>query len=209
MVSIRLTEDVKTIELKINKAIVKLFNTQFNKKQNRLVRDLKALVESWVRSSKEIISLANRGPNELGAEFGIRSSKIESVIDAIVNAIVDATEIVVRRFDEKLRGSILFNFQPKDFANLLSLPEGHVITKAGSDLHWMDWLLKKGNQVIITGYEYEPGRGGRSGGGVMVGGGSYRVNPRYSGTDDNNFVTRLFQDREKEIQNLLIGLFNV
>jgi len=209
MVSIRLTQDVKTIELEINKAISKLFNTQFNKNQNRLIRDLKTLVESWVRSSKEVISLASAAPNELGSEFGITSGKNGIVVDAIVNAIVDATQIVLRKFDQKLKGSILFNFQPKDFSNLLSLPEGHVITKSGLDLHWMNWLLKRGNQVIITGYEYEPKTDGRSGGGVMVGGVSYRVNPRYSGTEDNNFVTRLFQNREKDIQNLLIGLFNV
>ena len=57
------------------------------------------------------------------------------------------------------------------------------------------------------GYEYESGPGGRSGGGLMGEGGFWRVSPEFSGTNTNNFVTRSFKFREKEISQVLQGLF--
>lgn len=205
MVSIRLTEDIKTIEGKINKAIAEVFNKQLRRGKTKLVTRTKALVETWVRTSPAIISLETRQPRELMTEFGIR----RPVTEAIVQSIVAATEIRTTYIDSRLNGHITFNFQPKSFINLLGMPEGHVITGKGSDLHWMEWLLRRGDQIIITGYQYSPSREGRAGGGIMVAGNSFRVNPAYSGTEDNNFITKMFSGREKDLQNLIIGLFNV
>ena len=70
------------------------------------------------------------------------------------------------------------------------------------DLHWLDWLLKRGDNMIISNYQYNPQTGlGRSGLGNMVGGGSFRVPPQFSGTVDDNFITRAFlgNNQEKEI----------
>ena len=41
----------------------------------------------------------------------------------------------------------------------------------------------------------------------MVGGVAWRVPSDYSGTIDNNFVTRALENREKQIINALKGLF--
>ena len=162
-------------------------------------------METWVRTSPTIISLETRQPRELMTEFGIR----RPVTEAIVESIVEATQIKTTYIDSKLNGGITFNFQPNSFINLLGMPQGHVFTEKGSDLHWMEWLLKRGDQVIITGYQYKPSRKGRAGGGTMIDGNSFRVNPAYSGTEDNNFITKIFTGREKDLQNLIIGLFNV
>jgi capsid portal protein len=55
-----------------------------------------------------------------------------------------------------------------------------------------------------VGYQYEgiPGFG-RSRGGIMSEGGSWRVPPQYTGTLDDNFVTRALTNREKDIEKLL------
>ena len=48
-----------------------------------------------------------------------------------------------------------------------------------------------------------PGKAGRSRGGVMMANAqSWRVPPQFSGTDENNFITRAFSGREKEVQDL-------
>jgi hypothetical protein len=44
---------------------------------------------------------------------------------------------------------------------------------------------------------------GRSRGGVMDKGGSWRVPPAYSGTADDNFITRAFEGKSKQIQKLV------
>jgi len=207
MITVKLLESNKQIELKINKAIAEVLNKKLRRKEKALITSLKRRVESWVRSSPEIQSLEKRDPYELGAEFGIRKSKAGPAIEAIINSIVDSTEISANRFTDDLKGGIYFNFQPKDFFNLLGLPEGHVITKKGSDIHWLDWLLTKGDKIVVFGYEYQPSRDGRSGGGIMTEGKSFRVNPKYSGVNDNNFVTRLLSGRENEIAEIISEIF--
>lgn len=207
MINLRLLETNAQIESKINRAISEHLNKQLNKKEKTLLRRLKVAVETWVRSSPEIQSIQNRDPNELGAEFGIRKSKAEPAVEAIVEAIVNSTEISANRFSRKLRGGVDFYFQPSNFTNLLQLPQGHVLTKKGSDLHWLDWLLTRGDSTIVFGYEYVPSRDGRSGGGTMEKGDSFRVNPKYSGTVDDNFVTRLLSGREDEISKIITEMF--
>lgn len=208
MITLKLLDTEAQIEKKINKALAREFNKILRKKEKFLLGRLKRSVESWVRASPEIQSLDDRQAYGLGAEFGIRKSKAGPAIEAIINAIVDATVISANKFTEDLKGSIYFYFQPADFVNLLQLQEGHVVTQKGSDLHWLDWLLTKGDQMIIQGYEYQPSRDGRSGGGTMEKGVSFRVNPKYSGIESDNFVTRLFDKKESEITNLIAGIFN-
>ena len=103
----------------------------------------------------------------------------------------------------RLTGGIEFNFQPADFANLLGLPQGHQVTNKAADLHWLDWLLTKGDTVIVKGYSYEPSGKGRSGGGSMKTGGFFRIDPSYSGTTINNFITRAFVGRETQLAKIL------
>jgi hypothetical protein len=85
------------------------------------------------------------------------------------------------------------------------LPQGHSVYYDG-DLHWLDWLLNRGDQIIVVGYEYNPQTGlGRSKLGNMKTGGSFRVPPEFSGTQENNFVTRALigASQEKEIAKIL------
>ena len=82
-----------------------------------------------------------------------------------------------------------------------------VRTEKGADLHWLDWLLTLGDKTIVIGYEYKPGTGGRSGGGTMTKGTAFRVSPSYSGTIEDNFITRAFSNKEKEVSSILMGIF--
>jgi hypothetical protein len=41
----------------------------------------------------------------------------------------------------------------------------------------------------------------------MTEGKSFRVNPKYSGVNDNNFVTRLLSGRENEIAEIISEIF--
>ena len=102
-------------------------------------------------------------------------------------------------------GGLEVNFQPSTFDNLIGLPEGHVKYSDG-DLHWLNWLLNAGDTIIIVNYQYNPATGmGRSGLGTMIPGGVFRVPPQFSGTSDNNFITRalLGTTQEDQIINLI------
>jgi hypothetical protein len=209
MVYIRLTDPLNVVQDRVNEALAKLINKKLTTKKSMIVRTLKKNVNEWTATSPEILSLQKAGVvNELPAQFGIRGGNTGDVVDAIVTSIAESTVINIQNITPSLRGRIEFSFQPSNFANLLGLAQGHVITQEGTDLHWMNWLLKRGDEVIITGYDYTPSRKGRSGGGTMEKGTVFRVDPRYSGTESNNFVTRLFSNREEEIKKLIIEVFN-
>ena len=205
--SIELLDSNNTIQDKIYSALVKLINKTIIKNKDKTVTAFKRHIKQWVMDQPEIDSLLNAGPHSLHAQFGLYRGSESTIVDSIISAIVNSFAVRIGKINIKFKGKIEFNFQPKHFFNLLSISSGHVITTKGLDLHWLDWLLTHGDTTIIVGYEYESGSGGRSGGGLMGEGGVWRVSPEFSGTSTNNFVTRAFKFREKDISQVLQGLF--
>ena len=124
-------------------------------------------------------------------------------VSAISNAVAESMEINIQRVNAKLEGSVTFNFVSSTFGLLLGLPQGHQQTEYGTDLHWLDWLLTKGDAVVVQGFMYEPSNGGRSGGGSMKLGGYFKVPSQFSGVPTDNFITRAFQGKEKQISAVL------
>ena len=83
------------------------------------------------------------------------------------------------------------------------MPNAKVVTENGTALPRLKWLLTLGDKIIITEFEVEYKDGsGRSGLASMSEGGTFRVNPSFSGTEENNFITRAFQGREKQIADI-------
>lgn len=190
----------KNIESKIKTEISKEINKRSNKNKNRVIKELKNLVSGWIQSSPEIQSIASQGaPESLNAVFGLSPFTTDAAVAGIVKAVSDSIEVSFKKIDKNLNGDLIFNFQSQTFANLLGLPQGHQETEFGGDLHWLDWLLTKGDSIIVQGFYYVPSNGGRSGGGTMKIGGSFRVPAQFSGTPDENFITRAFQGREKQL----------
>lgn len=207
-VTLKLLETNRQIEKKINAALAKETNNKIRKNKDRVKAQLFAFVETWIRSSKELQSLSSSAsPNSLNANFGIPIGSAAGIAEDVVRAVLSSYFIEIKPIDSKLKGSIIFNFQESSFSNLLSLASGKVKTELGVDLHWMDWLLLKGDTTIVYGYDYMPSRRGRSKGGTMGAGKAWRVPPQFSGTAENNFITRAFENRDKEITEVLKGLF--
>jgi len=93
------------------------------------------------------------------------------------------------------------------FFNLLSLSSGVAATEKGANLRWLEWLLKEGDRIVVIGYRYQPSEDGRAGGGTMLSGSGFRVPPQFSGTVEDNFITRAFSGRSSELSQLLSGVF--
>lgn len=190
MITLKLLDTDKEIASKINAAIAPEINSRISKNMDNIKKEMTKLVHGWILEQPEIKSIQSANPISLAGQFGIRPNAVPSVVSAIVESVKSAIFIQFKPFSNKLSGGFTVNFQPIDFANLLSLPEGHVFYEKG-DLHWMNWLLTMGSTIIIANYSYSPSIGsGRSGLGVMSIGQSFRVPPAFSGTEDNNFVTR-------------------
>lgn len=207
-ISIKLLESDVQIQRNMYKALAESINKSINKYKGEVGKALKLSIGNWIRSQPEISSLlANGAFGSLNAQFGLPIGSASFAVERIISEITDNININFQPINEKLKGQIEFNFQPINYLNLLGLPEGHVLTEKGVDLHWLDWLLIQGDTTIIVGYGYIPAARGRSGGGYMSLGKVWRVPPEFSGTATNNFITRSFDGRDNEIINILKGLF--
>lgn len=204
MITLKLTDPISEIERKVNDAIIKQINTLLTNKKNILLQKSKSLISNWITSQPEIQSLQASGPGSLAGQFGLYPGQSLNSVLSIVKAVENSITIDFKKYNNKFVGGLEVNFQPKDFINLLNLPQGFVNYEKGS-LHWLEWLLLKGDTIIITNYQYNPRTGvGRSGLGNMTSGGSFRVPPEHSGTEDNNFITRALigQAQEQQIANV-------
>ena len=191
-----ITDNIATIQRNINMGIADYINSKLSSRKTALINGVSRLIPRWINDQPEIVSLQSSDVDSLAGQFGLTSSS--NIITNIIDSIVNSVNISIVPFDRNLNGGLELNFQPSDFANLLSLSTGYVRYEGGS-LHWLDWLLTKGDTVIITNYHYNPGTGlGRSGLGNMTPGGAFRVPPQYSGTTDNNFITRALSGTTQE-----------
>lgn len=203
-ISLQITDSIKTIEKNVSRAVAELANDIISRNISKISQSVRFLIPSWVSSQPEIQSLLSSDPTSLAGQFGIPGNA-QSIVNNIIQSVVGATEVRLVKYTSNLTGGLELRFQPSNFANLLALPDGHTIYNGG-DLHWLDWLLKRGDLTIVANFQYNPQTGlGRSGLGNMIPGGLFRVPPQFSGTDNDNFITRAFigDTQEKQITAIL------
>lgn len=185
MITLKLLDSIQEIEKKINKASSEVINQRINKSLQLIKNNVKSIASNYILDQPEIQSLYG---GYLQGAFGKINApnSAESIRLSVLNSI----SVVLDKFSPSLKGSLSVNIQPNDFLNLLSLSQGHTIYQGG-DLHWLNWLLTRGDEIIIVDYYYDPQGGvGRTGLGNMKDGGAFRVPPEFSGTIENNFITR-------------------
>lgn len=200
MLTIKLLDSGKEIEDKIKSAFIEEVNSRIQNNLTTLLEKSKNLAEQWVSSQPELISLSSKTIGSLKGQFGIPDGQDLLATLDIISAVRESISIKFVKYKAPLNlGGLQINFQPSNFTNLLGLDSGHVLY-FGGDLHWLSWLLTEGNRIIIVGYYYDPETGiGRSGLGVMNEGGFFRVPTVFSGTTQNNFITRALIGRQQEL----------
>ena len=185
---LNLSLNSKDWESAITKAAIEEIEKRIRGNAGRVRSEVKAIVAEAIANSPEIQALLN--DEDLIGSFGFYGGSAEQQANAIIKSVTETTEVIVSPYRSKANQLLIVNVQPKHLGNLLALPEGIIKTR-DYDLNWLEWLLTKGDTIVVVGWTYEPGRGmGRSRLGHMIEGGSWRVDPRYSGNIDNNFVTR-------------------
>lgn len=196
-ISLTITDPIATIEKSINQGIANYINQKISNNQNAIANGVRSLVPGWILSQPEIISLTSADPNSLAGYFGI-AGDTNQIASNIASSVANSLIFKFTPFNSNLNGGFEIYIQPEDFTNLLGLTEGHTVY-GGGDLHWLDWLLTRGDEIIISNYQYNPQTGlGRSGMGSMVSGGMFRVPPQFSGTIKDNFVTRALTGMEQD-----------
>lgn len=194
-------ESIPEIAKQIQLAFVKDLNIYFAHKLPEVYLFIKTRVEQTILTDPTSDSLKN---GVLKTDFGLNFDPVP----AIAKAVADSVELDFNQITPKLKGGYEIRIQPLDYLNILTIPESIVITEKGVQLPWFEWLALYGNSVIVMnfGVFYNAGMG-RSQGGIMVPSmGPFMVDPAYSGTQSDNWITRAI---EADIPNLEQGLIKI
>lgn len=206
-IRLKLTNPTQEIMTAGYAALSKEVNKRIVQNIPKIVTKIKEAIGNSISSHPTVLALSDYAPGGLAAELGLYPGQGSLAASQITDIVTDDVEFRFRRINTKLQGSIQFYIAHEAVARLVALPIGHVIYGKG-DLHWLQWLLERGDAIIIDSYEYNPQSGfGRSGGGSMALGGSWRVPPEYAGTPEKNFISdalfnKPFQDT---LQNIIEG----
>ena len=196
MASIKILESVATIQKEINIALSRQVNKRLTKAANKVRSQVIPVIQTALISSPEISSLSG---GTLRGEFGLTSDPSSQ----LVSAIVDSLEVRVTPVNANLNGGFTLVMQPSNFANLFSLSSAEQPIEGGS-IPWLKWLLTLGDSVIIADFGVEFGAHGRTGQARMARKPApYKVNSAFSGTPDNNFITRAIDRVFPQIQEII------
>lgn len=198
---IKLLDSDAAISNAILVALAKEIGDSVSHSVRSLTDPIKRVVSQAIINSPEISSLSN---GDLRYDFGIPAGV--DVATPIVNAIVDSVVVKsskIRVVGKSLEGGITIAIQPDGFSELLSLPIAVVETGKGATLPWLDWMLNRGDSIIVADFGVKYGSGlGRSGGGAMRAKlRPFKVNTQFAGTPSDNFITRALEKYQKRIEN--------
>ncbi len=201
MASVKFLESNAQLEKQIRKALADEINKTLKPQVAQLETKLKPVFRNALQKSPEINSLSSSS-GTLRLEFGLDSDPSAAIINAVIESLnVEWVKVNPTNFS----GGLIVTIQPSDFNNLLTLPQGNQSIIGGS-LPWLSWLLTLGDAVIITGYGVEFGSfpNTRTGQAKMsTKFAPYKVNSAFSGTIDDNFITRAIEKTTPEVEKII------
>jgi len=178
------------VEKDIIKAIDRHLTSKMSGIHIRIATRTSELIREELMASSETNSILS---GKLRAELGVAdaSSELESIFDAIAQKV----KVSVKKTTSSSRGvsmHVKISAVPLDIDSIAG-SLGTYTTKKGTQIPWFKWLTTLGDRVIVRDYITETGkpRVSRTGDMIMVKGKSgWRVPPEFSGTEEDNFVTR-------------------
>lgn len=207
--SLKLVESESIIRSQILNTLKDQINIALTATVNDVRREVVELVKNALETEPEFSSLIS---GELRREFGISdTSNVQIAVSNIANSIlIEKTPVSINNagLSGGLKISLINN---QDYGGALSDESGQVVDNTrGYSLPWLEWLLLKGNQIIVRDFEVKLGANprSRSGDAVMVPSSSnWRVPPQFAGTVRENWTTRALSKIDDKIINIIKSRF--
>lgn len=201
-IQIDLRESVGEIKGRILDRFALHLNSVFRRAASGVQRRVGEVCESLIQGREEYQSLLN---GELLGELGVPDiqPRLRHILDTVKRSVTIESTPIMRQGDQ-LTGGMVVKMIPADYADILGLGDAAYVTDKGTNIQWLDWLLNEGARIIVIGYEAKlrlsPQEAARSrtGLGLMRKGTGWRVPPGFSGTPDDNFITRAFNGTRVE-----------
>ncbi len=201
-----LAEDYSAIYKKVLDSLIPDINKMLIRAISKIQPQIKEIIESSLSATPEVQSLMG---GNLQSELGVpdAESRIKKII-SVFAASLKIDYIPMAKRGNLLYGGFILTAIKGDYSDVLSLPEAAYDTEKGKTIRWLEWLVFLGDNTIIREYTintdvFNKSRTGL--GQIMMKSkkGSWRVPPEFSGTDDNNFVTRGISKLDPILENLI------
>lgn len=160
-------------------------------------RSLGYVVRSLIEGTPEYQSLLT---GDLRGEFGLDDPqpRLLEVLSVIERSMV-VRHVPLKKYGRGLVGGMTVGILKSDYQDILSLTEASYVSQPSGELiEWADWLLTRGDEVVVFGYEIfkdlDPIQRARSRSGLalMRPGTGWRVPSWAAGRPGDNFLTRAF-----------------
>lgn len=197
----RIVESNARLRAIMNKLLAKEGERALKNASPRIKRRVRNLVLTALAVSPEIREISS---GKLKLDFGLTSDPTDEIINAVVDSVYVEVR-PVRASGGRFNGGITILIQPSGYQNLLTLPGAQQEIEDGGSLPWLNWLLTRGTEIIIGEYGVLEGTGfGRTGGAKMSKREApFMVDPQYSGTFEDNFITRALEPHQKTISSII------
>lgn len=199
---VRLEIDEAAFKQDLLAHVAKAFSLAAVAAKPRMVTRIGEIIEQAVMASPEAASLQGGDlQGELGVQNPIRA--IRAIIEALKRSII-VTPAPFVSDGAGLRGGPTISVMPSSMKDLLSLPEASFLSN-GYVVAWLDWLLTKGDQVVIADWHFWPGdfAESRTGLGIMEPTKSWRVPSEFSGTSTGNWLIRAIRTIRQEFKQIV------
>lgn len=168
-------------------------------------REMRKLFELAITQDETWVSLHS---GKLKGEFGLPSdgaTRLREILNIwLDNIVVDYVPI---RGTSVLKGSFSLCMFAKDWIDVINSNSATIITDKGQSLPWLEWLLKFGDKTIVKEYTVKLTNSVRSRSGLALMKkdvkGKWRVPLEFSGTNNNNFITKLIDSLDNQIINII------
>lgn len=187
-----------------------LFNKKLQAASREVQKQVAVMIPKWIEETPEIEELKKKG--RFWGELGVPEPMLDRAIEDIKSLAAKSINVSLTKKPFGIGGLSITIFQDR-FAEFLSLPSGTYITKKGVDIPWLQSLLLDGSKIIVKDYgfrekDYTNSTTSRTKKGIMIKspGEFWRVPPEFSGTVNDNFLSRAVQKHEKDILNMALEI---
>lgn len=211
---LKLTTTDKQFEAKVFSLLARKIDPVMLKAVGPIEIRITNLVKQRLLSDPVLESMKN---GQLALDFGLSPAMASRAISEMLEGIDKSVYVnVIKGGRIASRGFSGLRVSLDPVGPIEDIPSGSYDSN-GHNIEWMDWLLNRGSQVVVSGFESvyalntieDPtsssyAGGSRSGLGFMIkSGNSFRVDPRYAGTSNDNFLTRLVNGSRLVIESII------
>jgi len=206
--SLKVITSNKKIEKEINDAIIQRLQSRFISVVRRLSISLKKQIDLSIRSAPEYNDILY---GNLRTELGIVDPQLalEKMLSIII-AGVQVNSQKLRIVSGEVFGNIKIEAVLSDFSDVFNSGTGEYTTARGETIPWLKWILSEGDKVIVRDFGVSFGfpEISRTGDAIMrPSTKGWSVPSQYSGTIENNFITRSIRASMDTIQKEMKKIF--